>query len=302
MKKIIILVLMLLCLVACGQKQQEEEKVDEVISYKIVTPSGAPALALLDYVDDENMTIDVVDGSDVLQAEFTNGNADIIIAPINLGAKLVSATGNYKLAAVVTWGNLHLVSTLSLEEAKNHPVAAFGEQAVPGKVLNYLSEELEGFEFEWFNSVNEASTALMSEQYSSAVLAEPALTLARTKGAHEYDEIVDIQEVYKQKTGYDSYPQAAIFVNVKTLENVETLNTFLDSIELSINNYNNDEDLLSERIDKTAMGKIGFANAEFIKGAYSRMALNYKSAVICKDEIKTFLNIFGMELDESIIY
>ena len=300
MKKFIILVLMLLCLVACGEKQ--EEPVEEVASYTIVTPSGAPALALLDYVDDENVTIDVVDGSDVLQAEFTNGNVDIIIAPINLGAKLASVTGNYKLAAVITWGNLHLVSTLPLEEAVNYPVAAFGEQAVPGKVLNYLSDELGGFEFEWFGAVNEASSALMSGQYKSAVLAEPVLTMARAKGGEEYNEIIDIQEVYKQKTGYDTYPQAAIFVNVKTTENSNMLNTFLDSIETSITTYNNDKDALSQKIEETAMGKIGFANAELIKGAYSRMALNYKAATSCKNEINAFLKIFGMELDESIIY
>lgn len=301
MKKFIILVLMLLCLVACGQKQ-EEEPVEEVLSYTIVTPSGAPALALLDYVDDENMTIDVVDGSDVLQAEFSNGNADIIIAPINLGAKLSSATDNYKLAAVITWGNLHLVSTLSLEEAANHPVAAFGEAAVPGKVLGYLSDELGGFEFEWFGAVNEASSALMSGQYYSAVLAEPVLTMARAKGGEEYNEIVNIQEVYKQKTGYDTYPQAALFVNVKTIENDKSLNTFLNSIETSIKTYNQDKDALSNTIENTTMSKIGFANAELIKGAYSRMALNYKAASTCKGEINAFLKIFGMELDESIIY
>lgn len=301
MKKIIILILTLLCLVGCGEKP-EEEPVEETISYTIVTPSGAPALALLDYVDDENMSIDVVDGSDVLQAEFSNGNADIIIAPINLGVKLASATSNYKLAAVITWGNLHLVSTLSLEEAANYPVAAFGEQAVPGKVLGYLSDELGGFEFEWFGAVNEASSALMSGQYFSAVLAEPVLTMARAKGSEEYNEIIDIQEVYKQKTGYDTYPQAALFVNVKTLENEDTLNTFLNGIAISINDYNHDKDLLSEKIEHTTMSKIGFANAELIKGAYSRMALNYKAASTCKDEINAFLKIFGMELDESIVY
>ena len=297
MKKVIILVLMLLCLVACGQKEENKS-----FNYTVVTPSGAPSLALLDYVNDENMTIDVVDGSDVLQAEFTSGNADFIIAPINLGAKLAGVTGNYKLAAVITWGNLHLVSTVSLEEAAEKPVAAFGEAAVPGKVLSYLSDELGGFEFEWYNAVNEASAALLTGEYVSAVLAEPILTMTKAKSTTELNEIVDIQEVYKQKTGYDSYPQAALFVNVKTLENTKDVDSLLNSISKSIELYNSDQDALSKKIDEVDLSVLGFGNAELIKKAYSRMALNYKNAADCKDEINAFLKLFNMELDESIIY
>ena len=304
MKKIIVLLLCLLCLAACGaQKAQEEDTqvVEEPIAYSFVAPSGAPALALLDLIDDENMTFDIVEGADVLQAEFTSAKADVIVAPINLGAKLASATGNYKLAAVLTWGNLHLVSTVSAEEAAEAPVAAFGEAAVPGKVLGFLSDGLGAYEFEWYNAVNEASAALLSGEYKSAVLAEPVLTMTRAKYEGELTELVDIQELYKETTGYDTYPQAALFVNVKDTEDTAKLNTVLNAISSSIALYNSDSDALAARIDEVDMSAMGFANGDLIKKAYSRMALNYVPAVECKDEIGTFLKIFGMELDEGIV-
>ena len=303
MKKIIILLLTVLCLTGCGAKTDGPVEVtdDIVLDYTVVSPSGAPSLSLLDLIDDTNMSFDIVDGSEVLQSEFSAGNADVIIAPINLGAKLSAATGNYKLLAVLTWGNLYLVSGVSEEEAANAPVAAFGEAAVPGKVLGYLAEELGAYEFEWFNSVNEANAVLLAGEYHSAVLAEPVLTMARSKYEGELNVLVDIQDLYKEKTGFASYPQAALFVNVKCLEEGAKLDAFVKTVSDSIVNYNSDKEALSARIDKVDMSVLGFANPDLIKNAYSRMALDFRYAADCKDEIKTFLSLFGMELDESII-
>ena len=304
MKKIISLLLVLLCLVACTANKPEEEEIDysSPIDYSVVSPTGAPALSLLDFIDDEKMSFDFVEGSDVLQAEFSSGEADVIIAPINLGAKLASATGNYKLVAVLTWGNLYLVSTVDEAEAAENPVAAFGEAAVPGKVLGYLSDALGVYEFEWFNAVNEASAALLSGEYKSAVLAEPVLTMTKSKYEGDLNVLVNIQDLYKEVTGVDSYPQAALFLNVKDLEEDVKNKELTDTIKNSIDLYNNDKEALSMRIDGVDISAMGFANPDLIKNAYPRMALNFKFAKDCKDEVKAFLNIFGMELDENIIY
>ena len=301
MKKIILLILAIFCLVACSSKKEEQEIDDQSINYKIVCPSGAPSLALLDIIDEDD-NIDIVDGSDVLQAEFVSGEADIIIAPINLGAKLASLTDNYQLAAVLTWGNLYLVSTVSIEETKLAPVAAFGQAAVPGKVLEFLSDELSGYSFEWYNAVNEASAALLAGQYNAAVLAEPILSMAQANSEKELETIIDIQELYKEKTGYDSYPQAALFVNKEINDDNDSLKSFLNKIDMTIDIYNKDNTALSKRIDEVDLSVMGFGNAELIKKAYPNMSLDYVEAYNCKEEIKTFLKLFDIELDEKIIY
>ena len=287
MKKIITLLLALLCLVACATNQTNSES-DTNLTYKIVSPSGAPALSLLDLADDENVNLDIVDGSDVLQAEFINNEADIIIAPVNLGVKISNQTLNYELKSIITWGNLHLVSTN--KDFKKGKVAAFGEIAVPGKVIGSL--ELNDYNFEWFNAVSEVSAALLAGQYEAAVLAEPYLTMTKTKSDKEIYEIVDIQNLYKEKTGLNSYPQAAVFVNAKKdIDYTEILN----KIKTSIKTYSEDNENLSKRIDEVDMEKLGFANPELIKKAYNKMALNYVELKDCMDEVNAFLKLFGIE-------
>ena len=68
------------------------------IQTSIVSPSGAPSLSLIGLINDENVTLDydVVDGPDVLMSEFTNAEKDFIIAPINLGVKLINNGAPYK--------------------------------------------------------------------------------------------------------------------------------------------------------------------------------------------------------------
>lgn len=286
MKKIITLFLITIMLVACSNNSNETNN-EKPISYRIVSPSGAPALSLLDLTNNENIELDIVDGSDVLGAEFTNKDADIIIAPVNLGVKLSNETMNYELVSIITWGNLHLVSTN--KDFKTGKVAAFGEAAVPGKVINSL--DLSDYEFEWFNAVNETSAALLTGQYQAAILAEPYLTMTKSKSETEIYEIADIQELYKEKTGLASYPQAAIFIN-KTKEN--DYSQLLEIIKNSIETYNSDYEKLTKRIDEIDMEALGFANPDLIKKAYSKMALNYVELKDCLDEVTKFLELFNL--------
>ncbi|MEF9968028.1 MAG: hypothetical protein RR766_05880, partial [Longicatena sp.] len=61
--KIFTMVALALSLSACGTNKKAEP-------IKVLTPMGAPALSLLGLYGDKNVTIDSVDGSDVLSAEF----------------------------------------------------------------------------------------------------------------------------------------------------------------------------------------------------------------------------------------
>ena len=290
MKKLIIALITLFIISGCSNPQQEK--------IHIISPSGAPALALIELIDDENVNIDIVDGSDVLQAEFINGNADIIIAPINLGVKLSKKTENYKLSTIVTAGNLYLVST-NKEVTINNKVAAFGESAVPGKIISYLKEELSSYEFEWFNSVSETTSAMLSGEYEAALLAEPYLTIAREKSRNEIFEIANIQDIYKEKTSLSFYPQAAIFVNTKAEENFDSL---LARIEEGINKYNKDKEKLSKRIEEIDLNKLGFENKNLIIDAYQRMGLVFKKSKEEKEAITIFLKLFDEKFDDGILY
>ena len=73
-------------------------------------PSGAPALALAT-IAVENPDRFTFVAAETISAEFANQNSDFIIAPLNAGAKLYKAgKSTYKLAGVVSWGNLYIAS------------------------------------------------------------------------------------------------------------------------------------------------------------------------------------------------
>ena len=107
--KYLFCLLMLLMLVGCNSNTSST-------NINILCPVGAPALSFVSEYENINKTgkIDFVDGSDQLIAELSKNNSDydIIVAPINLGAKLIqNKQSDYKIKGIITWGNLYYVGT-----------------------------------------------------------------------------------------------------------------------------------------------------------------------------------------------
>ena len=268
----------------------------------IITPKGAPALAIAGLIEDPNIEVDyeIVDGADVLTSEFTKAEKDLIIAPVNLGNKLISNGAEYKMLGVVSWGNLYIVAS----DAYFNEVAAFGEAQVPGKILNYVSKNIDDLEFEYFNSVGEVSSMLLSGEYKAALLAEPVLTMANAKfkesnDGKELNIVYNLQNIYKEVSGFESYPQAALFVKKDAIQNhQESILNVVNKMRSSIANYNNNPSAILE-LKNVNFEELGFKNVELISKAYPKMALNFVYANECVDEIKNFLSIFNMELKDT---
>ena len=207
MKRIIFIVLSLFVLVACQAKPLEWENL------KVLSPKGAPALSLIPLLDEGKDQVEFVDGTDVISAELIKGEQDMIIAPVNLGAALSKKGENqYRLYAIVTWGNLYLVGP-SNTDISAETVAIFGEQAVPGLVYKQVLNQ----SYEAFASVTDVQGQLLAGQYKVGLLAEPLVTatIAKAKSltpAVELSILSDLQQLWSAKTGQENYPQAAIFV------------------------------------------------------------------------------------------
>ena len=72
---------------------------------------------------------------------FANKSSDVIIAPINLGAKLYTVNEEYKLAAVLTWGNLYFASVKKdfvITDMNDADVTFFGEKKKSNIKLNFF--------------------------------------------------------------------------------------------------------------------------------------------------------------------
>ena len=121
---------------------------------------------------------------------------------------------------------------------------------------------------------------------------------------------MDIQEEYKKKSGLDMI-QATLFINNRVDQ--ETADAFLKERETAINAVIENPELASEGLsvykDEEAVAQYGFNPAVVVnvlkqKNALggNAMGLGFKRAVDIKDDIDTFLSVFGIEKTGEEIY
>ena len=313
MKKILVILCLLLSLCGCSKK----DEVIDTSSLSIVCPKGAPVLAVYDYIGNDNFTRV---SADAISALWTGDNSpDVLVVDITSGIKAISNGADYKLGAVITFGNFYLASTGSDENNvmdEDDKIVLFGnENMLPSKIFHYLF----GSEFD-SNLIYEADAQTAAGALASAkasqgsdvdyvFLAQPALfaSLKKNENASIY---LDIQEEYKNKTGQDMI-QAAVFINNRVEENIA--NKFLEELNESIEKGLNDHELIKNGLsvysEEEALAEYGF-NPDVILNVLNMnnalgnnaIGLGYKKAIDIKEDIDSFINVFGSEKTSEEIY
>lgn len=303
MKKILSILVVGL-LVACSAKPLEWE------SLSILSPKGAPAISLVPLIQENKDSIEFVDGTDVLSAELIKGEKDMIIAPVNLGAALSKKDSNpYRLYGIVTWGNLYLVSNSDISFVENEPLALFGEQAVPGLVFNSIKNSLDQvFVSTAFNSVTDVQGQLLSKTFNVGLMAEPLVTatIAKAKTLEtplNLSVYKDIQALWQEKTGFENYPQAAIYIkadiSADKLKQVEARLELMMAYNIELNNNSSK---LETDITEDLSATLGVPASKILVQAWDRMNVNVVKADENKEAIEAFLELFKLNGLENLYY
>lgn len=268
---------------------------------KVLCPQGAPALATLGLeVDDAD--VEYVEGQDLLVSELSKkeGDYDMIVAPINLGVKTWKEAEAYQLEGVLTWGNLYVVSADETWNAPDKKIALFGEGAVPGLVFDEVYPDLQATS-EYYPSVAEASTALVSGKVDAALLAQPAAAGAVAKAKENGTELkvqADLQQRWQEKheTSQKGYPQAALFVkkdHAKDYQNA--IDKMADYLKTA------DESKIEEDVDLLTPDKLGVPNAKLAAKTWAQQNIHFEKAADVEEDITKFLDVFGMKLPEGLL-
>lgn len=303
MKKILS-ILVISLLVACSAKPLEWE------SLSILSPKGAPAISLVPLIQENKDSIEFVDGTDILSAELIKGEKDMIIAPVNLGAALSKKDSNpYRLYGIVTWGNLYLVSNSDISFVENEPLALFGEQAVPGLVFNSIKDSLDQvFVSTAFNSVTDVQGQLLSKTFNVGLMAEPLVTatIAKAKTLEtplNLSVYKDIQALWQEKTGFENYPQAAIYIkadiSADKLKQVEARLELMMAYNIELNNNSSK---LETDITEDLSATLGVPASKILVQAWDRMNVNVVKADENKEAIEAFLELFKLNGLENLYY
>lgn len=284
-----------LLLVGCSPKQEQ--------SVKILSPTGAPALSLLD-VDAE---IDYVTGSELLGSQFVkdDGEYDIILAPVNLGVKMIEeGKSDYRLKAVITWGNLYVVATREDALSKEGEFASFGEGSVVDFVFKQtLDPKTMVPNITMYASAQDVQAALLSGKATSGLLAQPAVTATIQKAKEQGIDlkiIANLQEKYQEKfdTEFAGFPQAAIFVKEGSEEKSQQV---LESIENFVNKVSvEDPNHIMERVDEIGADVLGVPNAKISMKTWNQQNIHYVEATDCQEDLNTLFSLMKLEITKDI--
>ncbi len=294
--KFILGLAVLLILTACGSKNEANSSTSSVNSStseiitesaKIVAPTGAPVIAIANYAINHQNDIDIGNDAASLSAAFTNKTADIIIAPINLGAKMFkdSASNAYGLYKVLVWDNLYLVSRneiKSIDDLKGKEITSFGKGSTPQIVLescmkaNNISTE----NITYKNNVNEANAAFSANLADIIVSAQPNVSGLDTNGCY----VLSLSTFWKETTGHDTYPQSGLFVKFDSYNDIknsldeisDSYKHLLDDVETTAKNASELLSGLNENLIKKALPNCGYKNVKNVRESVN----NYYQKII----------------------
>lgn len=304
MKKLIsILMVLALALGLCAVSYAEGA---DISGLTVTSPNGAPALALATMAV-ENKDNYAYIAADTIAAAFADGKADFIIAPVNAGAKLYKAQkSTYKLAAVVSWGNLFIASQkedLKAEDLNGAAVTLFGENTINASVVLYALEQngITPEKVEYLAGAADTQSLLLSDAEAIVVTAEPALTAAKMN--NDRISAIAVNDLFRTATGDDGYAQAGLFVKAETAETQpEAVAAFLKQAEEACGKCATDVPAVAEAAVELEI----LPKAKVAEAAIPGCAIRFVSAPAAKELVEKTVQIdpaqFGGEAPADDFY
>ncbi len=289
MKKLLVL---LVCMIGTLSACDDEKTLN------VMVPNGAPALSQIKVehamhgVENPRYDVEVVYGPEPLVSAFGSESHEIIIAPLNLGAKLYTkADAPYQFAATITWGNLYLASNdalKTLRDLEGKTITAFGKNTTPDIVLSaildaYVFEEAP--EIEYVDGVDTAIAHLSENSASVALVAEPALSAFEMKT--ESMNTIDLQAKWETHVSDKPYPQAGVFVHSTLSE--ATIETYIEALKESMEMVTEDTASMSEMMETL---DYPFPPA-LMPSVIQRSHIEFKSASQSRDSVIAYFEVIG---------
>lgn len=231
MKKLLLMlsfVVLFLSLASCS--------VGSGTKYKMILPSGTPAIAMSSFIEMNEVEAEVVSGSDPLIAAFTQGEYDFIVAPVNLGVKFYNSSNSfdYVLYRPIVGCNYFILSTevSSFAELDGKEITIFGRNATPGVMFSTLCKY---YNIEpvvtYADSVADVNPLLVSGRAKTILTAEPSKSVIEGTGNYN---VIDLAALWREISGSSlDVPQAGLFIK-KSLVGKSELTKILNKIEESI--------------------------------------------------------------------
>ena len=273
--------------------------------FTLSAPLGAPSIAVATLAEKDPDSFSLI-AADTIAAEFARKEADFLIAPINAGAKLFKAgKSTYRLAAVITWGNLVFASQkagFTLPDMSGATVTLFGEDTINASVALFVMDQL-GIvpaEVNYLADASQTQQLLLTDPDAIVMTAEPAVTAAQLKKPEITSWL--LTDELKAISGYDGFTQAGLFVREETLkEYPEEVNAYLAQIQAA-----SDVETCLESMAAAAVALEILPNEKVAVTAIPRCGIRYVDAAAAREMVEYTAQIdlsqFGGELPADDFY
>ncbi len=282
-----------LVLILAGCRQETDQ-----VTLNIMIPLGSPALAqtymestLPSLGENVDYSIDIVSGTDPLVAAFGSESHNIIYAPTNLGAKLISTGVDYSYAGTVVWGNYYFATGADIDftiaNLEGREIVLFAENSTPDIIAQTI---LNSYNFttpptiSFVDSAGTALATLVAEPTKIVMLAEPVLSVASLPSNVPNIKIIDLQDEWETLTGDSSFPQAGIFVHNDL--DIDVIHTYLTEVENAVAMANSEPATVAQMAVDLDYG----FPLPVLTGAIPRSHLYFENAQDSRDAMETYFN------------
>lgn len=262
--KIMILSLLgIVALASCGTKKDHSQDGEDPI--KILTPTGAPTAAFYDFPNNENYIYETNSTPSNVGAQLQHNQYDAVVFDFYNGLKSIKNNNTqYRLARVITGGNLYLVGINHTEEPTSDDpgyIVSFGQNLLPDLVYkNIYGEEIASVT-NYVAGVSDCAGILQSglhngNQVDYVLVAQPVLFASlqavsnNPDATHTLTVVASLRDKWEEKTGQKAIPQAGLFIDInKYNANKSAFDAFLAEVDDSVDTCIEDPTTMKNGLD-----------------------------------------------------
>lgn len=230
-----------------GNTPDTEPAYSYTSAISVYMPDGAPALGFAKLMHDENklgktdLTYNVVDAN-TIGSYVQKETATMAVLPVNAASKLCGTGEKYKMAAVLTHGNLFVIGkteAATLDDLKGKVVAVVNRENVPGLTFKALLKK-NNIEYVDGNAGDKATNGKVTlvgidgtgvaaavKTYDQVVAPEPAVSNVTKKTGAKIN--MSLQTLW----GEGAYPQAVLVVKNDLLRDEAFMTALYAALEES---------------------------------------------------------------------
>lgn len=308
MKKLALLTLTALALCGCNKTPVDTS------GLKIVCPTGAPAYAFYNHAQNNNFETNGTPSNIVAMMSSASGK-DVVVIDTVSGIKAINNGAPFKLSSTITFGNFFIAATGNDDNRvmdDGDVIVLFGEHQTPDLLFTYLFGDTLDTNKQFVGNVQDAAKVLISgknlvtgDNADYVFVAQPVLfnALQKNPNASTY---LNVQDAYKEKSGGKSLLQASVFIRDEVDQKVSK--QFLEDLKKDIEKEIETPDVIAEALKDLSAEEIASIygvpaeTAVAVLKDGNGLGLGFKKAKENKDNIDSFIELFGLDKTNEEIY